>query len=51
MDTEALLLPEPFSEKNIDGSPIAKASEGRALFKNSAKPERRTGERRSGHDR
>ena len=51
MDTEALLLPEPFSEKNIDGSPITKASEGRALFKSSAKPERRTGERWSGHDR
>ena len=51
MDSGALLLPEPFSEKNIDGSPITKASEGRALFKNSGTKERQTAGRRSGTDR
>ncbi|MBQ8956378.1 MAG: hypothetical protein IJ075_05365 [Lachnospiraceae bacterium] len=51
MDTDALLLPEPFSEKNIDGSPISKASEGGALFRNHARGERRVADRRSGNDR
>lgn len=47
MDTEALLLPEPFSEKNIDGSPISKAQEGRALFKNPGRPAHRERESRN----
>ena len=51
MDSGALLLPEPFSEKNIDGSPITKSSEGRALFRNSGAKERRVSDRRSGTDR
>ena len=56
-EDESLLLPEPFSEKNIDGSPIVKSQEGRSLFRSSsrasdgARPDRRVGERRSGGDR
>ena len=56
-EDESLLLPEPFSEKNIDGSPIVKSQEGRSLFRSSsrasdgARPDRRAGERRSGGDR
>ena len=51
MDSEALLLPEPFSEKNIDGSPITKSQEGRSLFRNPPKADRRVAERWSGGDR
>lgn len=50
MDTNPALLPEPFSEKNIDGSPISKASEGRGLFRDSGRPKGRTADRRSGKD-
>ncbi len=51
MDTGITLLPEPFSEKNIDGSPISKSQEGRGLFRNSPKAERRVSDGRSGMDR
>ena len=51
MDTEAMLLPEPFSEKNIDGSPISKASEGRGLFRNSGSEKRRAPENRGSRER
>lgn len=47
MEDTASLLPEPFSEKNIDGSPITQASEGMALFRNSKKPDRRAADRRA----
>ncbi|MCR5775054.1 MAG: hypothetical protein K6G42_08215 [Lachnospiraceae bacterium] len=51
MNTGAALLPEPFSEKNIDGSPITKTAEGRSLFRTPARPERRVADRRTGVDR
>ena len=49
-ENDALLLPEPFSEKNIDGSPISRSDEGRSLFRNPGRKDRRVGERR-GTDR
>ncbi len=51
MDNNALLLPEPFSEKNIDGSPITKTEEGRSLFRNPARTDRRIADRRAGDRR
>ncbi|MCR5410211.1 MAG: hypothetical protein K6E90_04440 [Lachnospiraceae bacterium] len=41
MDVTAELLPEPFSEKNIDGSPIDKSAEGKTLFRTPPKPDRK----------
>ena len=51
MGNESPLLPEPFSEKNIDGSPISREDEGRSLFRNPGNRDRRVAERRSGDRR
>lgn len=50
-ENEATLLPEPFSEKNIDGSPISKTEEGKSLFRNPGRKDRRVADRRSGDRR
>ena len=47
MGTDEEVLPEPFSEKNIDGTPLWGASNGGSLFKaTSTDLDRRHGERR-----
>jgi len=51
MEETAELLPEPFSEKNIDGSPIDKSAEGKTLFRTSPKFERRVADRRGSERR
>ncbi len=58
MDIEEEILPEPFSEKNIDGSPIAGTAKGGSLFRTvssqhtgAAPGDRRQGDRRQGERR
>ncbi|MBQ9566468.1 MAG: hypothetical protein IJR31_00170 [Lachnospiraceae bacterium] len=52
MGTDEEVLPEPFSEKNIDGTPLWGASNGGSLFRaTSTDLDRRRGDRREGERR
>ena len=52
MGTDEEVLPEPFSEKNIDGTPLWGASNGGSLFQTASTDlDRRRGDRREGERR